>query len=58
MYTDKEIKVIVENCNTTEELLYACRLFAMLIFLKDMKKSLFLTLTTQLRFRELENLKL
>ena len=58
LYSYSEIKIIVNNCKTTKELLYVCLLFRFLIFFGDLEKSLFLKMITQLRFRELENLNL
>jgi len=58
MYTLIEIETIIENCETSSELLYCCKLFKMLILFGDLNRSKYLEVLTSLRFRELENLNL
>ena len=56
MYTNNEIEIIVDNCNTMQELYAVTKSFAYLIEHKYQKKSGYLMVKTQLRFRELTRL--
>lgn len=56
MYNKSELKTIVENCNTIDELQIICNVFSYLIKNRDLKKSNFLNVITQMRFRKLTRL--
>ena len=58
MYTKYELATIINNCNSTLELMKTCAIIRMLVFYGDIKKSHFLKNTADARFRTLENLKL
>lgn len=55
-YTNKEIEIIVENCNTDKQLQDVCSSFIYLIENKCLKKSTHLTTVTMKKYIEL-NLK-
>lgn len=56
MYTNNEIEIIVDNCRNMAELYAVTSCFAFLISNNYQQKSGYLTIKTQLRFRELEKL--